>query len=177
MADDVLLPATGTGTADVTVATDQDIAGAHYQYIKLADPTADSFVPIAVETEPGGLAVRLLVEDERVRRLLEEFLVATVGAQPAAASRSVAVATGHINVTNTATLIANARSDKARVVIVNYQSVSIYVGDINVSTTSGFLLASGASLTLDTAAAIYGITSSTYTASGEDTKVHYLQTF
>jgi hypothetical protein len=41
MADNVQLPATGTGTADPTVATD-DISGVHYQKVKLFDGTADS---------------------------------------------------------------------------------------------------------------------------------------
>ena len=36
MADNVLLPATGSGTANVTAATD-DVAGIHYPYVKLAD--------------------------------------------------------------------------------------------------------------------------------------------
>lgn len=38
MADNVQLPVTGTGTADVVAATD-DVAGVHYPFVKLADGT------------------------------------------------------------------------------------------------------------------------------------------
>lgn len=47
MADNVTLPATGTGTASVVQATD-DVSGVHYPKVKLIDSTADSTTPVGV---------------------------------------------------------------------------------------------------------------------------------
>lgn len=56
MADNVLLPATGTGTGSITQATD-DVSGVHYPKVKLADGTADSSTVVAVA---GGAAANAL---------------------------------------------------------------------------------------------------------------------
>lgn len=60
MADNVTLPATGTGTADVIVATDK-IAGVDYQQVKLVDGTLDSTTVIVAGggVEAGALRVTL----------------------------------------------------------------------------------------------------------------------
>lgn len=50
MADNVRLPVTGTGTADVDAATD-DVSGVHYQKIKVVDGTADSTTPMKVNSD------------------------------------------------------------------------------------------------------------------------------
>lgn len=55
MANDVTLPATGTGTATPVVATD-DVAGKHYQRIKLTDGAEDSATPIPGDA--NGLATQ-----------------------------------------------------------------------------------------------------------------------
>lgn len=60
MADNVLLPATGTGTASVTQATD-DVTGVHYPKVKLVDGTADSTAVI-----PGDATNGLDVDVTRV---------------------------------------------------------------------------------------------------------------
>lgn len=54
MADNVLLPATGTGTASVTQATD-DVSGIHYPVVKLADGTADSTTRVVYDANAGFL--------------------------------------------------------------------------------------------------------------------------
>jgi hypothetical protein len=51
----VTIPASGTGTATPVVATD-DVSGVHYQYMKIADGTADS-VYKAIVTSVGHLLV------------------------------------------------------------------------------------------------------------------------
>jgi hypothetical protein len=84
------------------------------------------------------------------------------------------LANGHVTVTNTATEIRAATDTQHCVTIVNYQTVPIYVGGATVTTTSGFRLDPGASVTLHTTAAVQGITSSAYTAAGEDDKVHFI---
>jgi len=52
MADNVTIPATGTGTATPVVATD-DIGGIHYQYVKLVNATADATDKIAGDATNG----------------------------------------------------------------------------------------------------------------------------
>jgi len=56
MADNVQLPATGTGTADVVVATD-DIAGVHFQEVKLFESTLGSTTPTGVTANPLQVAL------------------------------------------------------------------------------------------------------------------------
>jgi hypothetical protein len=52
LADTVTIPAQGTGTSTPVIATD-DVAGVHYQYVKLADGTADSAAKIAGDATNG----------------------------------------------------------------------------------------------------------------------------
>lgn len=52
MADNVTIPASGTGTATPVVATD-DCAGIHYQYVKLVNGTADATDKIAGDATNG----------------------------------------------------------------------------------------------------------------------------
>ena len=59
MVDNVTIPASGTGTATPVVATD-DIAGVHYQKVKLFDGTADSTVAVGAVDETGASAVDAL---------------------------------------------------------------------------------------------------------------------
>jgi hypothetical protein len=84
------------------------------------------------------------------------------------------IANGHVTVTNSATEIRAATETQHCVTIVNYQTVPIYVGAATVTTSTGFRLDPGASLTLHTTAAVQGITSAAYTAAGEDDRTHYL---
>ena len=87
---------------------------------------------------------------------------------------SSTIANAHVTVTNSATTIRAATETQQRTVIVNYQTVTIYVGAATVTTSAGFRLDPGASLTLHTAAEVQGITSAAYTAAGEDDKVHVI---
>lgn len=50
MADNVIIPATGSGAATPSVATD-DVGGQHYQRVKISDGVADSSVHLAVVSE------------------------------------------------------------------------------------------------------------------------------
>ncbi len=85
-----------------------------------------------------------------------------------------ALANGHVTVTNSATTIHAATETREWITIVNYQTVPIYVGGATVTTSNGFRLDPGASLTLQTTAEVQGITSAAYTAAGEDDKTHYI---
>lgn len=81
----------------------------------------------------------------------------------------------HVNVSNAAQLVAAARGNRRRITVVNYQTVTVYLGadaTITALATNTLALASGASVTIEAVAAIYGVTAATYTAASEDTKVH-----
>lgn len=80
-----------------------------------------------------------------------------------------AVATAQTNISNTAATLIAARETRKRVVIVNRQTVPIYVGPATVTTANGVLLNPGDSLTLLTTALIQGITAA---ASPGGDKVH-----
>ena len=84
------------------------------------------------------------------------------------------LANAHVTVTNTATTIRAATETAWETTIVNYQTVPIYVGAATVTTSNGFRLDPGASLTLHTTAEVQGITSAAYTAAGEDDKTHVI---
>lgn len=84
------------------------------------------------------------------------------------------IANAHVTVTNSATTIKAATDTQHCVTIVNYQTVPIYVGGATVTTSNGFRLDPGASLTLHTTAEVQGITSAAYTAAGEDDKTHVI---
>lgn len=52
MADNVTIPASGTGTATPVIATD-DVSGVHYQYVKLVDGAADATGKIGGDATNG----------------------------------------------------------------------------------------------------------------------------
>lgn len=88
-----------------------------------------------------------------------------------------AYATGHVQISNTAATIAAARETRKSITVINRQTVPIYVGPATVTTSNGILLNPGDSYTFENTALIQGITSAAYTASGEDTKVHYAEDY
>lgn len=81
---------------------------------------------------------------------------------------------GQTAVTNSATLIASAADTRESILLVNHQSVDVWVGGSSVSTTTGVRIPVEGSLTIPATAAVYGITASAYTASG-DAKVHWVE--
>lgn len=85
-----------------------------------------------------------------------------------------AIASGQTACTSTATSILAATDTRKRVVMVNRQAVSVYIGTSGVTTSTGLRLDPGDSLMLYTTAAVYGITAAAYTASSDD-KVHYVE--
>ena len=81
---------------------------------------------------------------------------------------------GQVTVTNTTTSIIAADSTRQEVVIVNRQTVAIWIND-GTATTSLFRLDPGDSITIRGSHVVEGITSAAYSASG-DAKVHYFAT-
>lgn len=72
------------------------------------------------------------------------------------------IATGHVSVGTTATLICAARSGRTSVVILNEGTTEVRLGAIGVTTATGVLLygAKGSGISLDGGAAIYGVVAS-----------------
>lgn len=85
-------------------------------------------------------------------------------------------ADGQTTISNSSTAIAAARDTRKRIVIVNRQTVPIFVAPAGTATTADFRMEPGDTLTLYTTVAVNAITAAAYTASG-DAKVHYLEEY
>jgi hypothetical protein len=88
---------------------------------------------------------------------------------------ATSISAGQIEVTNTTTEIVAARDTRKRLILVNYQSVPVFI-ELTTATTSDFRLDPGASITLYTTGVVDGITTAAYTATG-DAKVHYIEEY
>jgi hypothetical protein len=81
---------------------------------------------------------------------------------------------GQTTVTNSSTTIKAADETRKRIVLLNLQTVPVYIDPSGgTATTSMFRLDPGASVTLSVTCAVTGITSAAYTAAADD-KVHYI---
>lgn len=81
---------------------------------------------------------------------------------------------GQTTVTNSSTTIKAADETRKRIILVNNQTVPVYIDPSGgTATTSMFRLDPGASVTLSVTCAVTGITSAAYTAASDD-KVHYI---
>jgi hypothetical protein len=85
------------------------------------------------------------------------------------------IVTAQTTVTNSSTTIAAARETRYRLVIVNRQTVPVFI-ELTTATTSDFRLDPGDSVTLYTTGLVAGITSAAYTASG-DAKIHSIEEY
>jgi len=81
-------------------------------------------------------------------------------------------ANGQVEISSTAANIVAARETRKAVTVINRQTVPVWVGVATVTTANGIRLDPGEAHTFETTAAVQGITSAVYTASG-DAKVHY----
>lgn len=88
---------------------------------------------------------------------------------------STNIVAAQVTVTNSSTTIAAARDTRSRIIIVNRQTVAVYI-EQTTATTSDFRLDPGDSITLYATGEIDGITSAAYTASG-DAKVHVIEEY
>lgn len=86
---------------------------------------------------------------------------------------ATAIASGQAAPTTSSgsTAIASARETRKRIVLVNHGIVDVYIGATGVTTSTGLKLAVGASVTLYTTAAVYGVT-----ASGTGA-IHYIEEY
>lgn len=83
-----------------------------------------------------------------------------------ALGNSAVISTGQVAVGTSATLISAANTSRKRITITNNDAgADLYIGPTGVTTATGLKLAPGASIVLNTTAAIYGDGSSPLTAS------------
>ena len=99
----------------------------------------------------------------------------TVHVQRVVDSGTQNIAAAQVTVTNSSTQIAAARDTRKRIIIINYQTVPVFI-EQTTATTSDLRLNPGDSITLCFTGEIDGITSAAYTASG-DAKVHYIEEY
>lgn len=130
-----------TAGSGTTLATD-DVSGVHFQKVKLIDGTADSSV--AIEASAGG---ELEVTDHGAT---------VVGSQ--------------VTVSNSTTQLVAADAARKELIIVNRQTVAVYIG-ATAATTSMLRLEPGDAITIRTTSRVDGITAAAYSAVG-DAKVH-----
>jgi hypothetical protein len=156
MADNKLLPATGTGTADIRVAT---------RTVTYSGDTAD--------IQAVGVAVFAGADDAKT---VTDVAATAAGAFPVAEMGAGTNAAGQTTISNSSTAIVAAREGRRGVLILNLQTVAVYIDPGGTATTADFRLDPGASVVLPVTTAVNGITSAAYTASG-DAKVHYMDIY
>jgi len=156
LADNKLLPGTGTGTADIRVATRQ---------VTYSGDTA--------EIQAVGIAVFAGSDDAKT---VTDVALTAAGAFPVIEVGSGTNAAGQTTISNSSTAVVAAREGRRGVLIVNQQTVAVYIDVGGTATTGDFRLDPGASVFLPVTTAVNGITSAAYTASG-DAKVHYLELY
>lgn len=84
---------------------------------------------------------------------------------------SAAIASGQATVGTSAANIVAARDTRKRVILINHGAGDVFVGPAGVTTSTGLKIPSGASVTLQTTAAVQGI------ASSAGQSVHYLEEY
>ncbi len=92
------------------------------------------------------------------------------GEIPIESSAPTTIATGQVSVGTSSTLVVAARTGRTSVTITMLGGVDAYLGVTGVTTSTGTLLlgAKGASFTLNTSAAVYGVAASTVSVSYEE---------
>lgn len=116
----------------------------------------------------GGTATKVATDERTISGT-------TVHIQRISEIGASAFSSGQTTVSNAGTAIAAAADTRKRIVLVNQETVPVWIGaGTAVATTTGLRLDPGASVTLYTTGAVYGITESAYTASG-DAKVQYIE--
>ena len=110
-----------------------------------------------------------LATDERT------IAATTVHVQRIGEIGATSIASGQVEISSTSATIAAARDTRKRIIIVNRQTVPVFI-ELTTATTSDLRLDPGDSITLYTTGLIAGITTAAYTATG-DAKVHYIEEY
>lgn len=122
-----------------------------------------------IDVTPGSGAKKVATDERTIGGVTQDVQrVGEIGSGTAA--------DGQVTITNSSAAIAAARDTRKRIIIVNRETVAIFVNAGGTATTADFRLDPGDSLTLYTTVAVNAITAAAYTASG-DAKVHYLEEY
>lgn len=157
MADNVTLPATGAGTSGVVVATRE---------VTYSGDTA--------EVQAVGIVLLAGSDDAKTAT---DVAATSAAALPTTDVGTTTGASSQVTITDTSATIIASRAGRRSLVIVNNQTVAVYVdASGGTATTSHFRLDPGASLSLPLTGAVTGRTASAYTASG-DAKVHVIEVY
>jgi hypothetical protein len=156
MPDNKLLPGTGTGTADIRVAT---------RTVTYSGDVSD--------IQPVGVAVFAGSDDAKT---VTDVALTAAGAFPTTPIGSGTNAVGQVSISNASAAIVAAREGRRAVLVLNLQSVAVFIDVGGTATTADFRLDPGASLVLPVTTAVNGITSAAYSAVG-DAKVHYIELY
>lgn len=126
------------------------------------DPTAVQGNVASAATDAGN-PVKIGYRDTSGNR--RDLQGDTAGAAFVVAKGGGTLATGQVAVTTTSTLVAAARAGRQQITLSPTSSVVYYVGATGVTTATGVYVAAGASITLETAAAVYAVGASNVTIS------------
>lgn len=87
-------------------------------------------------------------------------------------------ASGQVTISSTSATVIASRSGRRGVLLINNQSVSVYIDAAGgTATTSKMRLDPGAAVMLPVTSAVTGITSAAYTASPADAQIHYTELY
>jgi hypothetical protein len=100
----------------------------------------------------------------------------TVHVQRTGEIGGTAMANGQVTISSTAATIAAARETRKSLLIINRNTVAIWVGIATVTTANGVRLEPGDSIVLTTTALVQGITAAAYSVVG-DANVQYIETY
>jgi hypothetical protein len=120
-----------------------------------------------IDVTPG--AGKSLATDERT------IAAATVHVHRVGEIGGTNIVAAQVTISNSSTTIAAARDTRKRIIIINYQTVPVFI-EMTTATTSDLRLNPGDSIVLYTTAEVDGITSAAYTAAG-DAKVHCIEEY
>ena len=102
---------------------------------------------------------------------------ASVEVQRVVSEGGTALAVTHVTISSTAATLIAARDTRKSVIIINRQTVPVYIGIATVTVANGILMNPGDVLEMPNQALVQGITSAAYTAVGTDDQVMVVESY
>lgn len=121
-----------------------------------------------IDVTPGSGAKKVATDERSIGGVTQDVQrIVGVG--------STSIVAGQVEVTSTTTTIVSARETRSRLILMNRQTVPVFI-EMTTATTGDLRLEPGDSIVLFTTAEVDGITTNAYTATG-DAKVHYIEEY
>jgi hypothetical protein len=121
-----------------------------------------------IDVTPGSGAKKVATDERSIGGVTQDV-------QRIVGIGSTSIVAGQVEVTSTTTTIVSARETRSRLILMNRQTVPVFI-EMTTATTGDLRLEPGDSVTLYTTAEVDGITTNAYTAVG-DAKVHYIEEY